>query len=76
VHFIPRFCDISSDLKNALKAILVYCQQHELTLDYDRLYRRRESPRHTCFKRNVNATIIPPRQITRHWFVSLNRSKD
>lgn len=34
-----------------------------------------ESPRHTCFMINVNVTIIPSRQITRRWFVSLNWAK-
>lgn len=33
-----------------------------------------ESLRHTCFM-NVNVTIIPSRQITRRWFVSLNWAK-
>jgi len=38
MHFILWLCDILSNLRNALKIILVYCQRHELTLDH--VYRR------------------------------------
>jgi hypothetical protein len=40
MRFILQLCDILCDWRNALTVILVYCQRHELTLDYDHVYRQ------------------------------------